>query len=162
MKQWTELLELMTSNIPVHVTTQNSHVRGMETFGTEFIVKTPNENFLYSFDAFNSSYGWEISFARVIKGGGMELATHDVTNDMDMKASLKVFSGVKGSMELWLKWEEKNIADDDLRFYFTGKEDELSRGKLYDKFAKLIAKKLNFKVKKGIKGGEFIWNFWRT
>jgi hypothetical protein len=169
MKQWTELLELMTSNIPVRVTTQNSHVRGMETFGTEFIVKTPAENFLYSFDAFNgTNNGWEISFARIIKGGGMELASHDVTSDMDMKASLKVFSGVKKSMEMWLKWEKENISDDDLRFHFTGKVGEEKRAKIYDKFAKSIAKRLKLKFKKRIvassdpfgDGVDFKWDFW--
>lgn len=124
---------------------------------------------------------WEISFARIEIGGdgGTDMSAalkslnfkviHDLQGDMDMKSSLKVFSGVRKSLEMWLKHadmeNEKKLGKEGrhlLTFYFTGKIEEFSRNKLYDKFAKVIAKKLNFKMKKGQAFGENRWDFWRV
>ncbi|RKX20221.1 MAG: hypothetical protein DRP51_06075 [Candidatus Zixiibacteriota bacterium] len=167
MKTWPEILlvELMNSNIPVKVTSKNPN-----EFVTEFIVETPDENFLYSFVGVKTRGvmpEWELSFARIRSASGIELAVHALLSDMDMKASLKVFSGVKKSMEMWLKHADetnplgKKEGWGFLKFYFTGKKEEDSRSKLYDKFAKVISKKLKFKFRKGTAFGEFRWDFWR-
>ena len=148
----------MTSNVPIRIIGKNLN-RGQ--FATEFSVN----DYKYEFNAFNTATpltpdigGWEISFARM---QGNDILSHKLSGDLDLKATLKVFSGVKKSIEAWVKWlkTESDFQDDDLHFYFTGKAEEASRVKIYNKFAKQIAKSLKLKVTKSMWFGEFKWEF---
>lgn len=80
--------------------------------------------------------GWDITFSRWHEGEWQ----FDVLGDMSAKDTLAVFSGVKKGLEMWVRSMKKN--DLPLNFFFTSKSVEASRSKLYDKFAKIIARKL--------------------
>ena len=145
MKNWTELLEIMDSKISVKVVSKDIY---------DFRGKFTVDGIEYAFDAAALEDGWEISFARLIKGGG---STKDVMADLELKSALKVFSGVKKLLDLWVKVMRKN--DEYLNFFFTAKSDEKSRSKLYDKFAKRLAKSLKLDYDKSSEGGKEVYSF---
>jgi hypothetical protein len=80
--------------------------------------------------------GFEVSFSRWFKNEWQ----FDTLSNMSTREALTVFSGVKKCMDLWVKSMRRQ--DEPLDFFFTAKSAEASRSKLYDKFAKNIAKTL--------------------
>jgi hypothetical protein len=81
---------------------------------------------------------WEIIFFRV-DGTSYDM---NLLGDLNAKQTLTVFSGVKSAVMKWIGER------DPVAFYFSAKEDEGSRVKLYDKFAKIMGKKLGYSLKK--------------
>jgi hypothetical protein len=150
---WTDILftESMNTNVPVRVTTDDYTV-----FETLFTVAGHQ----YMFSAVRGRKDSEISFHRKVKNPDMLGGTDsewDVTNDLSLKDTLKVFAGVKSSLDKWVKRERE--ARRDLIFYFTSKADEASRMKLYDKFAKLLSKKMGLHLQKGSWYNEIRYDF---
>jgi hypothetical protein len=127
------LNELFNTNIPVKTTWQSP-----EDWASEFEVAGNTYEFNAQYD--QGFKFWDINFQNMtsigtgyeIEGGGNALA---------------VFSGVKKSMEKFLKKYEPE------KFSFTSKFSERSRVKLYDKFTKMIAKRFKYKTKKTLEAG---------
>ncbi len=94
---------------------------------------------------------WEVSFSRL---GGIRGSSIDLLGDMDTKETLATFSAVKKSTFFWLKSNKPS------KFMFSAKTSEKSRVKLYDKFAKIIAKKAGYKIEKSHSAfGEDVYTF---
>jgi hypothetical protein len=135
------LTELFNTNVPVKVDgtwpTRSSYLTSFYVNDMKFVWSAkPSEGVI------------EISFVR-IPGGYYAL------NDLDLKDTLAVFSGVKKSFELWHKWYEKEIGPIDI-FKFAANENESSRVKIYQKFAKQVAKKMKMTAKgETIRGKEY-------
>ena len=141
------LVEKVDLNYPVKVTSS-----GWDEFLTEFMVGEEK----YSFEAqeyfFEDIFGypeddkdfepdrhaWEVEFANISKHPGKD--RWGINDLLGMKA-LKVFSGVATSLKKFIKSENPYA------FYFSAKEP--SRVKLYNTMAKLISKKIPYKLQKG-------------
>ena len=154
MKNWTEIIESLDSKVKVKA---HNDIDLMGEFETEFFVG-PME---FRFTAEHGQGGdvrWLIVFSR--RGFGLIGSSFDVLNDLNLKQTLKVFSGIKKSMELFVK--AVNKSDTDLAFWFSAKAVEKSRVKLYDKFAKQLAKKYKMTVGISNVDGEKVYNFYRV
>jgi hypothetical protein len=113
----------------------------------------------YHFAAFlddTEANEFEITFSRL--NVGSKKALFDVLGDRSLADSLAVFSGVKKSLEKWLKRmsDEEHLG---FKFYFSAKTTDASRIKLYDKFAKIIAKKAKAKLTRRSAGKSIYYNF---
>lgn len=155
---WTELIELMSSNVSVKVT-DDDVLSGQ--FRTAFTVNDEK----FEFIADTSYSEWEIAFVR-LEGGKSGQHQINALGDFDLKSTLAVFSAVKKSMDLWLKAIQAEddyfidaYGEDYLEFFFTSKSEEQSRSKLYDKFAGKIAKTMKMKLKKTASGKETVYYF---
>ena len=140
------LNELFDSKIKLNVTEDNAH-----KFSAFFKVPMENKEDFFEFQ-FTADKGvwngpnqdedmWEILFLRSYHAPGADAI--GLFGDMTSKETLATFSGVKAAL---LKWYNSQKPD---YFSFTAKSDEKSRVKLYNKFAKIIAKKLNLKLVTG-------------
>jgi hypothetical protein len=145
MKKWTELIELMDAPVSIRIIVD-------DLFGDGFETTFEAAGDTYHFAAFLESdpetrnYEFEITFSRFdLKQKGRGKAKFDVLGDRDLAATLAVFSGVKKSLEKWLaRMEEEWVTN--FKFYFSARIREKSRIKLYDKLAKLIARKAKAKL----------------
>jgi hypothetical protein len=117
-----------------------------EVFSAFFYVPAEKSDNVFEFQFVATLVGednpWELLFLRVQSkpGGGSAIA---VFNDLTAKETLAVFSGVKAAL---MKWYNSQKPD---HFAFSAKSNEKTRIKLYDKFAKIIAAKLKFKMISG-------------
>ena len=147
MKSFHDILLTEIMNTKVNVKVTDDSVEDGE-YTTRFAVGEK----IFFFNAAISDFDlWEVSFTRMIDNSKLVFS---VLNDLDLKETLAVFSGVKKSMEMWIKAMDK--AGEPLEFVFTSKQEESSRAKLYDKFAKTISKKLKipFTRETGMVNGE--------
>lgn len=116
--------------------------KGTRLFQTEFYVDgkefefTAKEKSPPIIPAEYETKAWEIVFVRWTDGR----PSMDMLGDLDNKQVFEAFSGIKKSLQMWVKDMEKH--DEPLNFYFSSKIKEASRAKLYDRFAKQISKKL--------------------
>ena len=150
MKTYRDILqELFDTKIKIRVASDNDTV-----FSAFFYVPAEKSDNLFEFQfvatkstgrsgdvEFEPEDEWNIIFLRVGKPG--EKSAIDVFNDMTAKEVFSVFSGVKTAMLRWYKSQKPDY------FAFTSKSAEGSRVKLYKKFAKSIAKKLNLNMISG-------------
>ena len=160
MKSWTEIVEIMDTDVPVKVTWSDQ-----EGFETDFKVAGKEYHFSAMADD-SEEVEYEIGFSRIGKNktGKLE-ANFDVIGDMGMKETLAVFSAVKTSLMKWLKLytSHKDYGKPGFSlpiFYFSAKVSEASRMKLYDKFAKMIAKKLKISWDKDTRGKNTYYTFY--
>jgi hypothetical protein len=159
MKTWIELLELMNTKVPVSVIVDDVYGDGFET---EFKAGGDNYHFaaFLAFENAGDGDEFEITFSRLNLGSGPTKALFDVLGDKNLADTLAVFSGVKTSLLKWLKRVEQEERAN-FTFYFSAKTKEASRAKLYDKFAKLIAKKAKAKLTRKTAGKAIYYNFQR-
>jgi hypothetical protein len=157
MKTWSDIIlnEIFNTKIPIRVSQDSNkqfvawfeipaedQVRGSGDFSFQFYASRATEE-----------DPWEVLFLRV-QGGEFAVAkpgfgSIDVLGDMTTKETLATFSGVKTAMMKWVKSRKPDV------FAFTAKSAETSRVKLYKKMAKLITKKINYKMISGTtKGAE--------
>jgi hypothetical protein len=159
MKTWIELLELMNTKVPVSVIVDDLYGDGFET---EFKAGGDNYHFAVFLAFENDGDGdeFEVTFSRLNLGSGPKRALFDVLGDKNLADTLAVFSGVKTSLIKWLKrMEQEGESEDGFRFYFSAKTKDASRAKLYDKFAKIIAKKAKAKLTRSSAGKAIYYNF---
>jgi len=105
-----------------------------EYFSTAF--KAGGETFRFAAYVVSSGM-WEVVFTRDIDKGKASL---EAIGDFDIKQVLEVFSGVKKSLEMFIKKYNPKT------FYFTSGKDERSRTRLYRKMAKEIERKSKYKM----------------
>ena len=141
-----ELTELFDTKIKLNVTTNDSS-RFAAFFSVPAEAEAEDFEFFFSATKVGEDHlgdEWDIIFLRANAPEGSD--SIGTFNDMTAKETLVTFSGVRAAL---MKWYNSQKPD---TFAFTAKSSEGSRVKLYNKFAKLIAKKLNLKMISGPKG----------
>jgi hypothetical protein len=162
MKRWTEIVELMDTDIAVKQSRIRKKIPGIKPFETKF--KVNGMKFVFVASPVGGGRGnnlsdqiqMEIVFYRVSPDnsrGTLVADQYDVLNDLNMKQTLAVFSGVKKSLNLYIK---NNPGID---FFFTSKSIDATRTKLYDRFAKNIASGYKLNLDRQISGGVIIYSF---
>ena len=163
MKTWIQLIELMDTKVPIKVVWDD-----VEGYETEFKVGELKYHFsamLELDDEDADVVEYEIAFSRIGKNEEGRLnANFDVIGDLGLKDALTVFSGIKASLTQWLKTYTSHRdfgkpGFDLPRFFFSAKSEDKSRSKLYDKFAKQIAKKLKYKFNRRPHGKSIYYSF---
>jgi hypothetical protein len=144
----------MDTPVSIKITQNDPYGYGFET---EF--EAGGEKYLFAaFLDDSEEQEFEVAFSRYItKANGRRSSKFDVMADMDIKSALAVFSGVKKSLEAWLHTNEMQVKPP--IFYFSAKELDASRVKLYDKFAKMIARKTKFKLERKSHGKQVFYSF---
>jgi hypothetical protein len=145
----------MDTPVSIKITQNDPYGYGFET---EF--EAGGEKYLFAaFLDDSEEQEFEVVFSRVYRlpTSGRLSTKFDVMADMDIKSALAVFSGVKKSLEAWLHTNEMQVKPP--IFYFSAKELDASRVKLYDKFAKMIARKTKFKLERKSHGKQVFYSF---
>ena len=149
MGRWEEyyLIEKLDLNVPVKVTANNKW-----TWQATFVVG----EIVYRFaadvddDAMSSDPGWGVTFWNMTKPTAFASGHTDITGDAG-SSSLKVFSGVASAFKQFIKAKKPGS------FFFSA--EERSRVRLYNRFAKMIAKDFGYKMTKSLADGDYMYEF---
>ena len=101
-------------------------------------------------DAISNS--WGITFWNMSEPGMFTQGSTEISGKMGAKA-LQVFSGVASAFKKFIQQRKPN------NFFFSA--EERSRIKLYNRFAKMIAQKTNYKLDVGKQDGDAFYDFMR-
>jgi len=142
MGRWEEyyLIESLNLNTPIKVTANNRM-----TWQAMFKVGDIDYRFAADLSSYDEDWEdiaehpaeWGITFWNMTKHTVLTAGHTDITGDAGT-SSLKVFSGVASAFKQFIKAKKPDS------FFFTA--DEPSRVRLYNRLAKIISQKLNYKL----------------
>jgi len=145
------LTEKLNLNVPVKVTANNAY-----TWQATFEVDGVLYRFAADFDdeplPDEDEVSWGVVFFNMSEPTRFGIGSSKVTGKMGAKA-LSVFSGVASAFKKFISDRKPD------EFFFTAEEP--SRIKLYNRMAKMISQKFNYKLKNYRQEGDSIYEFTR-
>lgn len=142
------LLEKLNMNKPIKVVANNKY-----TWQAQFNVADAPFRFVADFEenlALDDPAEWGITFWNMKHPGSFTIGSTDITGDVGT-SSLQVFSGVASALKKFIQAKNPDV------FFFSA--EEKSRVRLYNRFARMIAQKLNYKMDKTMEDGEYMYQF---
>lgn len=101
---------------------------------------------------FDEPEDWGVTFWNKSKTNRFGLGSTEITGDFGT-SSLKVFSGVASAFKKFIQAKKPDM------FFFSA--EEKSRVRLYNRFAKMIAKETRYNMEKSLEDGDYLYQFTR-
>ena len=141
----TEKLDL---NVPIKIAANNAF-----TWQATFEVDGEKYQFVADLDDTDDEGSWGVTFWDMSISGTFTRGSTRITGKMGTKA-LPVFSGVASAFKKFIKQRKPD------NFFFSAEEP--SRVKLYNRLAKMLAQKFNYKLDSEKQDGDSFYDFIRN
>lgn len=145
------IIEKMNLNTPVKVIANNSYM-WMATWEVDGVIYKFGADYDDDPMPDQDESSWGVVFLNMSEPTRFGIGSSEITGKMGAKA-LKVFSGVASAFKQFIKDRKPE------EFFFTAEEP--SRIRLYNRMAKMISQKFNYKLKKYRDEGDSIYEFTR-